>query len=168
MNTSNPPSYRLLTNDSVELVQPNSPFPVEALSYTRPGMRGLFGGIWRTGRTFLRRDLGACFGPEIFYAFGENDREAQAAFETSRAVMMEREAEVAKAAFAHVQPTAARFGGDAFLTLIEDEGDRHLLQVFIPMQNVIEQLSSKEWFDLWKNLDLEFRGRTKAVAEVAA
>lgn len=167
MNTSNPPVYRLLTNDSVELVHSYPQLPVEALSYTRPGMRGLFGGIWRTGRTFLRRDLGACFGPEIFYAFGENDREAQAAFETSRVEMMEREAEVAKAAFAHAQPTAARFGGDAFLSLIKDEGDRHLLQLFIPMQNIIDQLSPKEWFDLWKELDLEFRAPNKA-AEAAA
>ena len=167
MQTSTPPAYRLLTNDSVEVVHANAALPGEALRYARPGMRGLFGGIWRTGRTFLRRDLGACFGPEIFYAFGENEREAQAAFETSRAAMMEREAAVAKAAFAHVQPTAARFGGDAFLSLIKDEGDRHLLQLFIPVQNVMDQLSPKEWFDLWKDLDLAFRAPNK-VAEVAA
>ncbi|HTO03435.1 MAG TPA: hypothetical protein VL069_07025 [Opitutus sp.] len=168
MHTSNPPAYQLLTNDQVELIHRNVQLPGEALRYTRPGMRGLFGGIWRIGRTFLRRDLGNCFGPEIFYVFGENDREAEAAFETSRAVIMQREAEVAKAAFAHAQPTAARFGGDAFLTLIEDEGDRHLLQLFIPMENVMGQISPKEWFDLWSNLDVEFRGANKAAAEAAA
>ena len=167
MNPINPPAFQLLTNDRVELLHPSSRLPGEALRYARPGMRGLFGGIWRTGRTFLRRDLGACFGPEIFYAFGENDREAQAAFETSRAVMMEREAEAAKAAFAFAQPTAARFGGDAHLTLIEDEGDRHLLQLFLPMQNVMDQLSPKGWFDLWTDLDREFRAPNKAVEAAA-
>jgi hypothetical protein len=32
-----------------------------------------------------------------------------------------------------------------------------LLQIFIPMQNILDRLSPKEWFGLWKNLDLEFR-----------
>ena len=81
--------------------------------------------------------------------------------------MMQREAEIAKAAFAYAQPTAARFGGDAFLSLIKDEGDRHLLQLFIPIKNVIDQLSPKEWFDLWKELDLEFRASNKAAKAAA-
>ena len=168
MHASPPPSHRLLTNDNVELVARNFQLPVEALRYTYPGMRGLFGGIWRTGRTFLRPDLGCCFGPEIFYVVGETDNEAQAAFETSRATMMEREANVARAALSYAQPTAVEFGGDAFLSLAQDEDDRHLLQVFIPMQNIIDRLSPKEWFGLWKDRDLEFRRRNRADSQVDA
>ena len=49
-NPSIPP-YVLLTDDKTELLRPESRSLGEALRYTDNRFRGLFGGIWRAGRT---------------------------------------------------------------------------------------------------------------------
>ena len=148
---------KLITNDAVELLRRDVRLPAEALRYTHPGMRGLFGGIWRTGRTYAVDDLGFCFGPEIFFLFGADEREAQEAFDRPRAEVRASEAVAAREAFAFLEPLAREFGGEAELQLVDHAGDRHIVQAFIPTKPVLGRFRPHEWFSYWKDKDAEFR-----------
>lgn len=157
---------KLITNDAVELLRRDIRLPAEALRYTHPGIRGLFGGVWRTGRTYAVEGLGCCFGPELFFLFGADDRESQEAFECPREELRASEADAARAAFAFLRPLAREFGGEAELQIVEHAGDRHIVQAFIPMKPVLARFRPHEWFQYWKDKDAEFRqrGRTKRAA----
>jgi hypothetical protein len=152
---------KLITNDAVELLRHDVRLPAEALRYTHPGMRGLFGGIWRTGRTYLVEELGCCFGPEIFFLFGADEREAREAFDRPRADVRASEAAAAREAFAFMKPLAREFGGEAELQLVEHAGDRHIARAFLPMKRVVERFRPHEWFLYWKDKDAEFRERRR-------
>ena len=70
--------------------------------------------------------------------------------------MFEREAEVARAAFAFAQPIAEELGGSAHLKLAGDDEDRHVLHLFLPVRNVMNRFTPGEWFTFWKTKDAEF------------
>ncbi len=159
---------KLITNDAVELLRRDVRLPAEALRYTHPGIRGLFGGVWRTGRTYVVDELGYCFGPEIFFLFGADEREAQEAFERPRAEVRAREAAAAREALSFLEPLAREFGGEAELQLVEDAGDRHIVQAFIPMKRAMERFRPHEWFLYWKDKDAQFRERRRAKRAASA
>lgn len=150
------PPFVLLTNDNVESVHRELRLQGEALWYTHHGYRGLFGGIWRTGRTFFTPKLSVCLGPEVFYPVGADDREALGAFGDSRASVLAREARVARAALEFVQPIARELRGDAFLELADRHADRHVLQVFLPISAVQERFTPREWFLFWRQQNAQF------------
>lgn len=156
MKSTQIPPFVLLTNDHVELVHRELRLQGEALWYTHHGYRGLFGGIWRTGRTFFTPEFGACLGPEVFYPVGANDQEALAAFGQSRTSVIARESRVARAALAFVEPIARELHGAAFLELAERNTDRHVLHVFLPISSVQERFTSRDWFLFWRQQNAKF------------
>lgn len=150
------PAFVLLTNDNVESVHRELRLQGEALWYTHHGYRGLFGGIWRTGRTYFVPELGVCLGPEVFYPIGADDHEARAAFGDSRTNILAREARVARAALTFVEPTVRELGGAAFLAVAERDADRHVLHVFLPIAAVQSRFTPREWFLFWRQQNAQF------------
>src|SRR5690606_8040782 len=142
--------------DQTELLRPESKSLGEALRYTDNRYRGLFGGIWRAGRTYASPTLGNCFGPEGFDSVGAAEDEAWAAFGEPRKSVFEREAEVARAALAFAQPIADELGGSAHLQLAGEGEDRHVLHLFLPVSNVMNRFTPGQWFAYWKPKDTEF------------
>lgn len=162
MSKTTLPSFQLITNDDAALLHRDARLPENALRYTCPGLRGLLGGVWRSGRTYEVEGLGLCFGPEIFYLFGADDAETRDAFDLPREVVMASEAASARAAHAFVSPIARSLQGEAHLGLVQQEGDRHLLQIFVPMSVAMERFRPHEWFAFWKERDAEFRAAVRA------
>ena len=163
MTPSVSPVFQLVTNDATELLRRDVSLPAGALRYTHPGLRGLFGGIWRSGRIYHVAGAGCCFGPEIFYSFGADEREAQEAYGRERAVVMAEEADAARRAFAFATPLAESFGGQADLRLVRRVGDRHVVHLFLPAAAVMARFRPHEWFAFWKEQDALFRSQPKAV-----
>lgn len=155
------PSYLLLTNDEVEPVHHDLRLGADALRFTHFGFRGLFGGIWRMGRTFFHPELGPCLGPEVFYPVGATTREARAAFGLGRSAVYEREARLAQAAHRFVTPVAQKFGGVACLGLADRAGDRHVVHTFLPTTVVRTQFTPRSWFLFWRQKDAEFHESIK-------
>ena len=154
MNTI--PGYILLTNDEVAPVHEDLCLRGDALRFTHFGYRGLFGGIWRMGRTFFHPGLGPCLGPEVFYPVGGSPRETRAAFGLGRSAVYEREARLAQAAHRFVTPVAHKLGGEACLGLAQRTGDRHVVHVFLPTKVVRAQFTPRAWFLFWQQQDAEF------------
>lgn len=154
MNTI--PSYLLLTNDEVEPVHDDVRICGDALRFTHFGYRGLFGGIWRMGRTFFHPELGPCLGPEVFYPVGATTKESRAAFSLSRSAVYEREAQLAQAAHRFVTPIAQKLTGIACLGLANRTGDRHVVHAFLPTKVVRSQFTPRSWFLFWQQKDAEF------------
>lgn len=142
------PPYTLLTNDNVEPLRRELQLRGEALRFTHPGYRGLFGGIWRMGRTYFTHRYGACLGPEVFYPVGATCRES-------------REAQLAWEALRFVEPIADEFGGAAFLDRVERTGDRHVLHVFLPVPAVLQRFTPRDWFLFWRIQDAKFHAIRK-------
>lgn len=155
------PPYTLLTNDNVEPLRRELQLRGEALRFTHPGYRGLFGGIWRMGRTYFTHRYGACLGPEVFYPVGATCRESRAAFGDSRAMVIAREAQLAWEALRFVEPIADEFGGAAFLDRVERTGDRHVLHVFLPVPAVLQRFTPRDWFLFWRIQDAKFHAIRK-------
>lgn len=157
------PPYDLYTNDQAELLRPEAKHLGVALRYTDHRFRGLFGGIWRAGRIYDTRDLGPCFGPEVFYLIGEDDEESWSAFGEPRQAMFDREAEAARDAFEFVYPIAEAFEGRAYLQLARRSDHAHRLHVFMPTRTVLRRFTPSEWFTFWKQQDGAFKARARLV-----
>ncbi len=159
------PSTHLLTNDQAEVIVRHPPLPSAALRYTHFGFRGLFGGIWRLGRTFYDEELGLCFGPEVFYHVGSSDAEAMDAYEMNRETRHAVERQVVEAAFQFARSRVASFGGEARLHLAGPTSDRHILLLLSPIDAVMSRFTPSEWFAFWKGADVAFLRRGEDNAE---
>lgn len=154
MNTI--PNCIILTNDDVEPVHEDIRICGDVLRFTHHGLRGLFCGIWRMGRTFLHPELGPCLGPEIFYPIGSSAKESRAAFGKSRTEIYDREARIAQLAHHFVEPIAMKLGGVADLALADRTGDRHVVHAFLPTTVIRSQFTPRAWFLFWEQKDAEF------------
>lgn len=157
MHSKKEPSLLPLTNDDVELLQPGMRVPSEALRYTCHGCRGLFGGIWRTGRVHQVPGLGICLGPEIFYPVGATSRESMAAFGQPREKVAAAQARVARAAGRFAAPLVREIGGEVRLVLAGKAGDRHTLHLLLPAGRVTGRFTPRTWFLFWRMQDDKFQ-----------
>lgn len=162
------PPFTVLTDDNVEPLHRELRVCGEALRYTHYGYRGLFGGIWRMGRTYFTHRFGTCVGPEVFYPVGATPRESRAAFGRSRAAVIAQEARIARAAFGFVEPIASALGGAAFLEFADRAGDRHVLHVFLPVAAVASRFTPRDWFLFWRIQDSKFHAARNAVNRAGA
>jgi hypothetical protein len=144
------PAYTLLTNDQAEQLPVGIQVWPEVLRYTYHGYRGLFGGIWRMGRTYFTHVFGACLGPEVFYWVGATTRESWAAFGKSRSALLAQEARKARRAFRFIEPIVRDLEGAAYLELAGRDGDRHVVHAFVPAAVAVRQFTPAEWFTFWR------------------